>query len=156
MNTRQIIISTLLAGMASLSVGAASADQGYLYIGFNDPDYRHWRGGPDRSHDRHYEDRYHQNWGMWRIDRLQAEQRDRIREGWRDGELTQRELSRLRAEQREIERLQRVYAADGLLTASERRRLLAELSDANRNITREIHDREDRDRGQPREHHGRR
>ena len=159
MKTRQIIISTLLAGLASLSFGAASADQGFVYLGFNDPDARYWRGGADRFHDRPFEDRYHEDWRMRQIDRLQADQRERIREGWRDGELTKRELHRLRAEQQEIERLQRLYLADGHLSASERRRLMGELDDANRNITREIRDREDRedrDRGYRWEYHGRR
>lgn len=156
MKTLQLIMATVLTGVASLSVSAASADQGFVYMGFSDPDARYWRGGPDRYQERHFEQRYRDNRGGWMIDRIQAEQRERIREGWRDGDLTARELSRLRAEQREIERLQRLYAADGRISASERRRLLAELDDANRNITREIRDREDRDRDSRREHHGRR
>jgi hypothetical protein len=71
--------------------------------------------------------------------------RERIKYGLRTGELTPRESARLLAEQREIERLQRMYQHDGRLSPSEREHLMAELDHASRHIWHEMNDRQDRD-----------
>ena len=58
-----------------------------------------------------------------RVDRRQASQHFRMREGVRSGDLTRGEWSRLRAGQRELRRFERRALADGVLTRRERRQL---------------------------------
>ncbi len=152
MNASKLIKSATIAALlsAGFAAGAANAaDNGYIFIGFDGNSGRHsgYYSGYDgrNSHDRRWDDRGRDDRAVRYIDRVQAEQRDQIRDGVRSGELTRRELETLRAEQREIERMQRLYLADGQLSRHERQRLLDELEDANRNITRQINDREDRD-----------
>jgi len=131
--------------LSSLFAGAsARADHGYGPAAFADVDggamgYRHM--DPDRNfYDRDYGSRMgHQ------VDRRQAAQWERIRHGLRTGDLTRREAAGLMAEQREIERLQQIYMADGRLTGHERHRLTAELDDASRHIWHEVRDAQDRD-----------
>jgi hypothetical protein len=57
------------------------------------------------------------------IDRREANQRMRIRQGVRHGDLTWREARRLRAGQRRIHRVERRRWADGRLSLRERARL---------------------------------
>lgn len=78
------------------------------------------------------------------IDRREAHQRERIREGIRSGELTRREVWRLRAEQRHILRDERRAKADGVVTPRERAHLRREQRRASRDIYRQKHDRQDR------------
>ncbi len=74
------------------------------------------------------------------IDQRQQQQRERIAQGIRSGELTRAEAHRLMAEQREIRREERAYRADGVLTHAERAELHRELNDASRHIYNETHD----------------
>lgn len=74
------------------------------------------------------------------IDRLQQGQQAQIRQGVRNGSLTQQEARRLYGEQREIASLERSYRADGVLTRDERRDLRGELQDANRHIYNQSND----------------
>ena len=76
--------------------------------------------------------------------RLQAQQRQRIKQGVRSGELTQREAKRLRGEQRTIRREERAYLADGRLSRGERRDLSRHLRAANGHIYNQRHDRQTR------------
>jgi hypothetical protein len=64
----------------------------------------------------------------------------RVEYGWRSGELTGREYRRLSQELREIDRAERIYRADGLLSPRERRDLRARLDDLSRDIYRETRD----------------
>lgn len=139
---KTLVASVLLS--SAFVAGGASAHNGYASAGHGDDDgYRaplhqtEWDG-----HDRYR--RYDARVGF-EIDRVQAEQRARIQQGIRSGELTPFEAARLIGEQREIERMQQVYMADSRLTPHERQRLLAELNDAGRNIRQEKHDAQDRD-----------
>lgn len=141
------LIKGLMAAslLSSLFAGASAwADHGYGRGGFDDVD-----GGPmvyrpmDPERNVYYRD-YGRRMGH-QVDRRQAAQWERIRQGIRTGDLTRREAAGLMAEQREIERLQRVYMADGRLTGHERHRLTAELDDASRHIWREVRDAQDRD-----------
>jgi hypothetical protein len=68
------------------------------------------------------------------IDRREAEQRYRIRQGLADGSLTQGEAMRLRQEQRWIRTQERQFLADGVLDHRERRILHRELTRASRHI----------------------
>jgi hypothetical protein len=58
-----------------------------------------------------------------RVDRRQAAQRARIRQGVGSGELTPRETMRLRMGQRHVRRVERRAKADGVVTRGERARL---------------------------------
>ena len=59
-----------------------------------------------------------------RIDRRQARQKARIRDGWVTGELTRHERKRLVKKQRKIARMERRFGADGKITRGERKRLI--------------------------------
>jgi hypothetical protein len=81
-----------------------------------------------------------------RIDgRERCEQR-RINQGVRSGELTRREAGRLRAEQFRISAYEARARSDGSLTRAERYRLDRMLDRASRDIYRQKHDGQDRDR----------
>jgi len=73
------------------------------------------------------------------VDRRQARQRHRIQEGWKGGELTRKELKRLRKGQRRIARLDRKFRADGALLPKERRVLREALDNASDLIYRKKH-----------------
>lgn len=72
----------------------------------------------------------------------QHNQQERIIQGVRSGELSREEAQTLRAEQRAINREERYYRADGVLTPGERRELQRELNEASQNIHEEKHDAE--------------
>ena len=117
--------------------GQQRFDRGrYDYAGFDQRrfddgrfDSRHGRPGHFGSRD---------------IDRMQQQQRDRIAQGIRSGELTRAEASRLMAEQRAIRQEERAYRADGVLTGYERRDLWQDLNAASQHIYNEKHDGQER------------
>lgn len=78
------------------------------------------------------------------VDRREANQRDRIAQGARSGELTRGETRSLIAEQRTIRQEERAYKADGTVTREERRGLRQDLNAASRHIYDEKHDAETR------------
>jgi hypothetical protein len=81
------------------------------------------------------------------VNRREYYQRDRIRDGIHSGELTRGEANRLFNQQRRIEAYERRSRwDDGRLDWRERRRLDQMLDRSNRDIYREKHDRQDRDR----------
>jgi hypothetical protein len=81
------------------------------------------------------------------INRREYYQRDRIRDGIRSGELTRGEANRLINQQRRIESYERRSRLDdGRLDYRERQRLDQMLDRSGRDIYREKHDRQDRDR----------
>jgi hypothetical protein len=81
------------------------------------------------------------------VNRREYYQRDRIRDGIRSGELTRGEAYRLINQQRRIESYERRSRLDdGRLDYRERRRLDQMLDRSGRDIYREKHDRQDRDR----------
>lgn len=88
-----------------------------------------WHGGRDWGHGR-----------SGGVDSAQHRQRDQIRDGVRNGSLTQHEARRLHGEQREIAALERSYRADGVLSRDERSDLRGELRDAQRHIYNQSHD----------------
>ena len=79
-----------------------------------------------------------------RVNTRQHNQRERIQQGVRSGELTRRETRHLAEEQRDIRQLERAYKSDGTLTAAERRDLRHEQNQASRDIYRQKHDAQDR------------
>ena len=81
------------------------------------------------------------------VNARQHNQRDRIQQGVRSGELTRREAGRLSHEQRDVRQLERAYRSDGALTGAERRDLHQEQNAASRHIYNQKHDAQDRPEG---------
>jgi hypothetical protein len=80
------------------------------------------------------------------INRRERREQNRIRQGVRNGELTRREAERLRAEQFRIRAYEARSKSDGNLTRRERYRLDEMMDRASRDIYRQKHDNQDRDR----------
>jgi hypothetical protein len=81
------------------------------------------------------------------VNQRQQNQRERIQQGVKSGELTRRETGRLVEEQRDIRQLERGYKSDGTLTDAERRDLHHEQNQASRDIYRQKHDEQERPPG---------
>jgi hypothetical protein len=79
-----------------------------------------------------------------RVDARQAQQANRIRSGVASGDLTRREASNLRSEQRGIRQMERHARADGVVTPREGRRLERAQDRASRHINQQRHDRQQR------------
>jgi Skp family chaperone for outer membrane proteins len=79
------------------------------------------------------------------VNARQQNQRERVKQGVRSGELTRRETGKLAEEQRDIRQLERAYKSDGTLTGAERRDLQHEQNQASRDIRRQKHDEQKRD-----------
>ncbi len=73
------------------------------------------------------------------LDKRQARQQRRIEQGWHSGELTRKELKRLRKNQRRIARLERRFASDGHFSRKERRAMTEALDEASSRIYRKKH-----------------
>jgi len=78
------------------------------------------------------------------VNQHQRNERHRIAQGVRSGELTRDEAKGLRSDQRNIRREEREYKSDGALTRDERRDLHQDQKVASRNIYAEKHDDERR------------
>ncbi|PIV75922.1 MAG: hypothetical protein COW56_02375 [Rhodocyclales bacterium CG17_big_fil_post_rev_8_21_14_2_50_68_7] len=78
------------------------------------------------------------------VDRREANERARIGQGVRSGELTRDETRALAAEQRNIRQEERAYKSDGIVTREERKDLHQDLNAASRHIYEEKHDGETR------------
>src|SRR5687767_5773022 len=74
-----------------------------------------------------------------RIDQRQANQRERIERGLRNGQLTQREAARLFEHERRIRRMERMAMADGRMSHWERQRIEQEQDLLSRRIARLRH-----------------
>lgn len=74
------------------------------------------------------------------VDQRQQNQRQRIRQGARSGELTKAETGEALQDQRQIRRAERRAKADGDVTARERARLQRKQNKASRELRRNKHD----------------
>ncbi len=74
------------------------------------------------------------------VNARQHQQRQRIGEGWRSGELTPHERLRLTGQQYRLAREERRYKSDGVLTRAERVDLQRDLNRTSRSIYRQKHD----------------
>lgn len=74
------------------------------------------------------------------VDQRQQNQKERIREGVKSGELTKKEAARLRAEQRAIKAEERMAKADGKVTRAERAKLRHDQNKASADIYKQKHD----------------
>jgi hypothetical protein len=77
------------------------------------------------------------------IHKRQKHQRARIREGVQSGELTPRERSKLRAEEKAIESEREAAQADGKITKGERRAIRHDQNRVSRDIYRKKHNARD-------------
>jgi len=57
------------------------------------------------------------------VDRRQARQRARIRQGWKSGSLNGKQVARLRRNQKHLNKMERRFRADGRYSRHERRRM---------------------------------
>ncbi|MBK7473962.1 MAG: hypothetical protein KAX84_01395 [Burkholderiales bacterium] len=73
-------------------------------------------------------------------DQRQQNQKARIQEGVKSGELTKREAARLRTEHRAIKVEERMARADGKVTMAERAKLQHDQNKASADIYRQKHD----------------
>jgi Skp family chaperone for outer membrane proteins len=78
------------------------------------------------------------------VNARQANQRDRVQQGARSGELTRRETRKAVEDQRDIRQLERAYKSDGTLTGRERADLHHEQNQASRSLYRNKHNTQDR------------
>jgi len=78
------------------------------------------------------------------VNARQQNQRQRIQQGVRSGELTRRETRTLAEQQRDVRQLERAYKSDGELTRAERVDLHHEQNQASRQIYNQKHDAQDR------------
>jgi hypothetical protein len=74
-----------------------------------------------------------------RFDRRLSKQHDRVRHGWNNGEITRKELKRIRKDRHKIARMDRRFGSDGHYTRHERRRLSNAMDRASRRIYRAKH-----------------
>lgn len=86
------------------------------------------------------------------VNARQQNQRQRIQQGVRSGELTRRETGALAREQRDVRQLERAYKSDGKLTRAERVDLHQEQNQASRHINNQKHDAQDRPVARPMAH----
>jgi hypothetical protein len=71
-----------------------------------------------------------------KVNQRQGNQKDRITEGVKSGELTKKETKNLVLQQRDIRRTKKVAKADGVVTRKERVVIHSKQNSANRNIKR--------------------
>ena len=71
-----------------------------------------------------------------RVDRRLSNQKSRIREGWRSGELSRGEFRKLRKDQKKVARMERRFGSDGRYTKTERRRLNKALDRTSKRVRR--------------------
>jgi hypothetical protein len=125
-------------GMNDGRFGGHDFDRGYRSAGFERGGYGSYGGhgsyggdgrGPGAS-----------------VDHRQFDQRNRIEQGIRSGELTRNEARGLFTQQRDIRQEERAYWSDGRLSRNERADLQQDLNAASRNIYNETHDAQERNR----------
>ncbi len=78
------------------------------------------------------------------IDARQKNQKERIKDGVKSGELTRRETKRLVAEQKKIKRDEIKAKSDDTVTPQERKHLLHEQNRASKDISKQKHDQQKR------------
>jgi hypothetical protein len=78
--------------------------------------------------------------GTPRLDMREHNQRDRIAQGVRSGELTRPETRRLIAGERRLHRHERIAKSDGVVTAGERARLKRNSDRMSKRVYRQKHD----------------
>ncbi len=80
------------------------------------------------------------------ITKRQLNQRARIRQGVRSGELTKGEAARLRGKERKIQAEKKIAKSDGVVTPAERHRIKKQENKTSRDIYRLKHNKRERPR----------
>jgi hypothetical protein len=128
MNTKNLIQSLGLAALLGVSAGA---------LAHGDEDFRPGpNNGPAFNHPAFQEGLRL----MKEVNARQDQQTDRILNGLYEKRISPAEFRKLMDEQREIQRMERSFLADGFLNRFEYQRLDAALDNASRNISQESHD----------------
>jgi hypothetical protein len=145
MNTTNIARNFSLIALSSLALAAGSA-QADNWGGHYNP-YLQITVPVVPQHDDHHDfgNRFERDItprhdGFASIDLRQQQQMERIRDGMASGQISRHEARDLLREQREIERAQRYYLADGRLSRDEWLDLNRRLDQSANNIRAEKHD----------------
>lgn len=137
-----------LIALATMSFAASNAQANHdTTERFNTPYYGQPSYGQPSNGQWGYGRRHAQRANQQRlteIDARQAQQRDRIKQGWQNGNLTHPEYHALLAEQQFVRSMERDFMADGFLSPFEFRKLDNALDTADRNIRAEKHDHDTR------------
>lgn len=128
MKTKNIVQSLGLAVLLGLSAGA---------FAYGNDDYR--PNSDNTAFDRHPAFRESLRL-MKEVNERQDKQMDRILNGFYEKSITMQEFRKLMDGQRDIQRMENQFLADGYLNRFEYRKLDAALDAASRNIFREAHD----------------
>jgi peptidoglycan hydrolase CwlO-like protein len=75
-----------------------------------------------------------------KINKHQKNQKKRIKQGVKNGQLTKEEAKKLKEEQKKIREKEKEMKADGTLTKEERKELKGELKEQSKEIYKEKHD----------------
>lgn len=78
------------------------------------------------------------------VDKREANQKHRIKDGVKSGELTKAEAHRLHKNQKNIKHAEAKAKADGVVTPGERAKLDNKQDKANKRIAKQKHDKQDR------------
>lgn len=129
----------LLAGLAFAAIAVSGVAQAHQDNARQGP--RHVDGGGchQQAVQHAHQGRFARHCFACQVDARQARQNERIREGWKSGELTRKELHRLRDQQQHIAHMEQRFAADGHFSRSERERLEQALDLASDRIVRARH-----------------
>jgi len=98
----------------------------------------------NENHGRKHDNMRHTHTAGKNIDARQYQQKERIKNGVRSGQLTKEEAKGLVVQQREIRREEHQYRADGKFTKEERKDVQHDLNEASKSIRQEKHDSETR------------
>lgn len=78
------------------------------------------------------------------VDKRETNQKARIKDGVKDGELTKAEAQRLHKNQKHIKHAEAKAKADGVVTPAERAKLDKKQDNASKRIAKQKHDKQDR------------
>lgn len=135
-----------LIALATMSFAASNAQANDTQERFNTPYGQTW-SGQTRNGRGNYGPRHAQRANQQRlaeVDARQAQQQERIKEGWQNGDLTHPEYHALLSEQQYIRSMERDFMSDGFLSPFELQKLDNTLDMADRNIRAEKHDHDTR------------
>lgn len=78
------------------------------------------------------------------VDKREANQKERIKEGVKSGELTKKEAKDLKKQQQHIKKAEAKANADGVVTDAEKAKLDRKQDKASKKIAKQKHDKQDR------------
>ena len=126
---RNGILATVIVGLGF--IGAADARDFHRDGGRRGIETHQWHKADKHGAHAHADSRYQRH-----VERRRARQEHRIEEGWHSGQLTRKELKRLRKNQRRIAHMERKFLGDGYFSRRERRAMDEALDEASGRIYR--------------------